>query len=40
LWFATSGGVTVVDPRNIGASRPPVPVQIEAVLADAKRFDR
>jgi ligand-binding sensor domain-containing protein/signal transduction histidine kinase len=39
LWFATSGGVTVVDPRNIGASRPPVPVQIEAVLADAKRFD-
>ncbi|HEX5108761.1 MAG TPA: two-component regulator propeller domain-containing protein [Vicinamibacterales bacterium] len=39
LWFATSGGVTVVDPENIGASRPPVPVQIEAVLADAKRFD-
>jgi ligand-binding sensor domain-containing protein/signal transduction histidine kinase len=39
LWFATSGGVTVVDPANIGASRPPVPVQIEAVLADARRFD-
>lgn len=39
LWFATSGGVTIVDPRNIGTPRPPVPVQIEAVMADAKRFD-
>jgi sugar lactone lactonase YvrE len=38
LWFATSGGVTVVDPHSIGEPRGRVPVQIESVLAGAATF--
>jgi ligand-binding sensor domain-containing protein/signal transduction histidine kinase len=39
LWFATSGGITIVNPADIGKPRPPVPVRIEAVVADTKPFD-
>jgi signal transduction histidine kinase/ligand-binding sensor domain-containing protein len=38
LWFATSGGVTIVDPLAIGAPRPEVPARIESVTADALRI--
>ena len=38
VWLATSGGVTVVDPRAIGEPRPPAPVRIETLTADATRF--
>ena len=38
LWFATSGGVTVVDPLATGERRPLVPARIEEVTADARRL--
>jgi len=39
LWFATSGGATVVDPARVGASPPMPPVHIESVTADGQQFD-
>jgi signal transduction histidine kinase len=36
LWFATMGGVTVVDPRSLPLNQRPPPVAIEAVLIDDK----
>jgi signal transduction histidine kinase/ligand-binding sensor domain-containing protein len=39
LWFVTSAGVTIVDPRNLGAPPSPPPVRIESVTADARRLD-
>ncbi|HEY6509038.1 MAG TPA: two-component regulator propeller domain-containing protein [Vicinamibacterales bacterium] len=39
LWFATSGGATVVDPSRVGASSPLPPVRIESVTADGQQFD-
>jgi signal transduction histidine kinase/ligand-binding sensor domain-containing protein len=38
LWWATSGGVTVVDPANVGEPRPLAPVKIESVTADATSY--
>ena len=39
LWFATSGGATLVDPARVGASPPMPPVRIESLRADGQRFD-
>ena len=36
LWFATMGGVTVVDPRSLPLNSRPPPVAIEQVLIDDK----
>ena len=36
LWFITSSGVTIVDPRTLGDAPPPPPVQVVAVTADAR----
>jgi signal transduction histidine kinase/streptogramin lyase len=38
LWFATSAGVTVVDPHRIGPARPIPPVILETVTADGQSF--
>jgi signal transduction histidine kinase/ligand-binding sensor domain-containing protein len=38
LWFATSAGVTVVDPHHTGAARSTPPVILETVTADGKPF--
>ena len=34
LWFVTSGGVTVIDPDNIGPPRPVLVPRVETVTAD------
>jgi signal transduction histidine kinase/ligand-binding sensor domain-containing protein len=39
LWFASSGGATIVDPARAGASPPLPPVRIDSVTADGQRFD-
>ena len=39
LWFITSSGVTIVDPRNIGEAPAAPSVQIESVAADTRSFD-
>ena len=39
LWFITSSGVTIVDPRNIGQPPSAPPVKIESIAADARSFD-
>ena len=36
LWFATTGGVAVIDPRRLPRNLVPPPVTIEAVAADAQ----
>ena len=36
LWFATSAGVTVIDPAAIGPPRAPAPAVVEAVSADGR----
>jgi diguanylate cyclase (GGDEF)-like protein len=37
LWFGTTAGVAVVDPRSMPVNRVPPPVVIEDVVADGKR---
>jgi ligand-binding sensor domain-containing protein/two-component sensor histidine kinase len=39
LWFITSSGVTIVDPRSIGPDPAPPSVRIESVAADTRAFD-
>jgi len=39
LWFATYGGVSVVDPRHLPFNRLPPPVHIEQIVADGKTYD-
>ena len=39
LWFATSAGVTVVDPHAIGVPRPTASAVLEAVTADAEQIE-
>jgi len=39
LWFITSSGVTIVDPRNIGEPLAVPSVKIESIAADARPFD-
>ncbi|MCP5051851.1 MAG: response regulator [bacterium] len=36
LWFATTNGVSVVDPRRIKINRTPPPVYVDALVADDK----
>jgi signal transduction histidine kinase/ligand-binding sensor domain-containing protein len=36
LWFVTTDGVGVIDPRHLSPNRIPPPVQIEEVIADRK----
>jgi signal transduction histidine kinase/ligand-binding sensor domain-containing protein len=36
LWFATSAGVTVIDPHDTGEPRPLAPAVVESITADAK----
>lgn len=38
LWFVTSSGVTVVDPRSIGPDPGPPLVRVESVAADTRAF--
>ena len=38
LWFVTSGGVTILDPKVLPDSRPTSPVGIEAIVADGQRL--
>ncbi len=39
LWFVTGNGVTVIDPRQLSATRPDPPVRIERVTANGRSFD-
>lgn len=39
LWFATSGGATIVNPATVGPSPPIPPVRIESISGDGQRFD-
>jgi ligand-binding sensor domain-containing protein/signal transduction histidine kinase len=39
LWFVTSSGVTIIDPRNIGPDPEPPSVRVESVAADTRAFD-
>ena len=39
LWFITSSGVTIIDPRNIGQAPTPPSVRIESIAADTRSFD-
>jgi signal transduction histidine kinase/ligand-binding sensor domain-containing protein len=39
LWFATSSGVTIVDPLTVGDPRVTPPARIETVAADRRTFD-
>lgn len=38
LWFLTARGLTVIDPRELGAVRAPSPVQIENVISAEARY--
>jgi len=41
LWFATSAGIAVIDPRRLITRRShrPIPVLIESVIADGRAYD-
>jgi ligand-binding sensor domain-containing protein/two-component sensor histidine kinase len=39
LWFITSSGVTIVDPRTIGPDPAPVSVRVESIAADTRAFN-
>jgi signal transduction histidine kinase/ligand-binding sensor domain-containing protein len=39
LWFVSSRGVTLIDPRVVSEYDPPAPVRIETVVADRQRFE-
>jgi signal transduction histidine kinase/ligand-binding sensor domain-containing protein len=38
LWFATPGGVSIIDPRHLETNKLPPPVHIEQVTADRKMY--
>ena len=38
LWFATSAGVTLIDPNLIGEPRQPAPAVVESVTAEGKQI--
>lgn len=38
LWFATSSGLAILNPRWLSEDRPPPPVRIEAIVADDRNF--
>jgi signal transduction histidine kinase/streptogramin lyase len=39
LWFLPWDGVSVIDPRHLGANQLPPPVHIEQITADRKTYD-
>ncbi len=39
LWFVTSGGVSVIDPRHLPFNKLPPPVHIEQIIADGKKSE-
>jgi len=39
LWFASYGGVEVVDPRQLPLNKLPPPVHVEQITADRKTYD-
>jgi signal transduction histidine kinase/ligand-binding sensor domain-containing protein len=39
LWFVQSGGVSVIDPRNLHENKLPPPIHIEQITADGKTYD-
>jgi ligand-binding sensor domain-containing protein/two-component sensor histidine kinase len=39
LWFITSSGVTIVEPRSIGPDPAPPAVRVESVAADTRAFN-
>lgn len=39
LWFATSGGATIVNPAQVGPPPRMPPVRIESITGDGQRFD-
>ena len=39
LWFVTSRGLTLIDPRALRDSHPPAPIKIEYATADGKRLE-
>lgn len=39
LWFVTSRGVTIIDPRAVEENHEPAPVRIDTVVADEQRLD-
>ena len=39
IWFATVGGVSVIDPRHIPYNKLPPPVHVEQITADGKVHD-
>lgn len=38
VWFVTSRGVTVIEPKDFGQNAEPAPVRLESVTADGRRF--
>ena len=39
LWFVTTTGVSIVDPRQLRKDRPPPPVRVESVTVNGKETD-
>src|SRR5262249_53788668 len=39
LWFTSLDGVSVIDPRHLGANKLPPPVYIEQITADRETYD-
>jgi signal transduction histidine kinase len=39
LWFVTSNGLTIIDPRQVGDPRPLPPVRIQSAMVNARRID-
>jgi signal transduction histidine kinase/ligand-binding sensor domain-containing protein len=38
LWFAPTGGLSIIDPEHLSGNSLPPPVHIEAVVADGKQY--
>jgi ligand-binding sensor domain-containing protein/AraC-like DNA-binding protein len=36
LWFPSTGGISVIDPMNVGINKTPPPLVIEKIIADGK----
>lgn len=39
LWFITSLGIAVVDPRRLAVTAPPGPVRVDQIVADGHRYE-
>ena len=38
LWFVTARGLSVIDPQGLRDDQPSIPIRIESIVADEKRF--